>query len=171
MATPAAPTPDSGRVMVASTRNTVGLLLIQLGLAIGGAYFQTKSSPGPDLAPAHNGMATLYVSLIALEWGLVWYVWGGIHDRGFRLLDLVGGRWSSWKNVALDLAIALPFWAVWAAVARLVQMSLGENHAKGARLCFRNHGSRLRSGWRFRHPPAFAKRLSFAGISKGSLKH
>ena len=130
MATTTIPLPDSGRKLIASPRHTVGLLLIQVGLAVGGAYLQSGSSAGPNLAAAHSGNVALYVSMIALEWGLVWYVWGGIHDKGHRLLDLVGGRWSDWKNVALDLAIALPFWILWEATARLVQWGLGESHAK-----------------------------------------
>jgi uncharacterized protein len=125
-----AATPASERKLVASSRHLAGLLLIQLGLAAGGAYLQSRPSAGTNLAPSHSGIAPLYVSMIALEWGLVWYVWGGIHDRGLRLLDLVGQRWSSWKNVFVDLAIALPFWALWEAAARLVQFALGENHAK-----------------------------------------
>jgi uncharacterized protein len=130
MATTTIPVPDSGRKLIASTRHTVGLLLIQLGLAIGGAYLQSRPGAGPDLASAHSGIVPLYVSMIALEWGLVWYVWGGIHDQGRHLLELVGGRWSSWKNVAVDLAIALPFWILWEATARLVHFALGESHAR-----------------------------------------
>ncbi|MFY9559093.1 MAG: CPBP family intramembrane glutamic endopeptidase [Terriglobales bacterium] len=75
-------------------------------------------------------MVPLYAAMIALEWALVWYVWGGIRDKGHRLFDLVGGRWSSWKNVAVDLAIAFPFWVLWEATARLVHLALGESHAK-----------------------------------------
>lgn len=130
MATTTIPVPDSGRKLIASARHTVGLLLIQLGLAAGGAYLQSRPSAGPNLAPAHGGLVPLYVSMIGLEWGLVWYVWGGIHHKGYRLLDLVGGRWSDWKNVAADLTIALPFWILWEATARLVQFALGESHAK-----------------------------------------
>jgi len=130
MATTTIPVPDSGRKLIASPRHTAGLLLIQLGLAAGGAYLQSTPSAGPNLAPAHSGIVPLYVSMIGLEWGLVWYVWGGIHDKGHRLLDLVGGRWSDWKNAAVDLTIALPFWILWEATARLVQFGLGENHAK-----------------------------------------
>jgi len=130
MASTTLPVPDSGRKPIASTRHTVGLLLIQLGLAVGGAYLQSTASSGPNLAPTHSGIVPLYVSMIGLEWGLVWYVWGGIHDKGHRLLDLVGGRWSDWKNAAVDLTIALPFWILWEATARWVQFGLGENHAK-----------------------------------------
>jgi uncharacterized protein len=121
---------DTERKLVASRRNMIGLLLIQLGVVLGGAYFQARSSGGPNLASEHSGIALLYASMIALEWGLVWYVWGGIHDKGYRLLDLVGGRWDSSRNVALDFAIALPFWALWDATARAVHFMLGENHAK-----------------------------------------
>jgi hypothetical protein len=123
MATTTIPVPDSDRKLIASTRHTVGLLLIQLGLAIGGAYLQSRPGTGPNLASAHSGIVPLYVSMIALEWGLVWYVWGGIHDKGRHLLELVGGRWSSWKSVAVDVAIALPFWILWEATARLVQFA------------------------------------------------
>lgn len=130
MATITTPIPGSGRSLVASSRHTAGLLLIQFGVAAMGAYVQSRPSSGPNLAPSHSGIIPLYVSLIVLEWGQVWYVWGGIHDKGLRLLDLIGGRWNSWKNVAVDLAIALPFWVVWEATARLVQFGLGANHAK-----------------------------------------
>jgi membrane protease YdiL (CAAX protease family) len=130
MTTATIPVPDSARKLIASPRHTIGLLLIQLGLAAGGAYLQSRPSAGPNLVPAHTGIVPLYVSMIVLEWGLVWYVWGGIHDKGHRLLDLVGGRWNTWKNVALDLTIALPFWILWEASAKLVQFALGETHAK-----------------------------------------
>lgn len=130
MATTTIPVSDSGSNLIASPRHTAGLLLIQLGLAAAGAYLQSRPSAGPNLAPEHSGIVPLYASMIALEWGLVWYVWGGIRDKGHRLLDLVGGRWSSWKNVVVDLAIALPFWVLWEATARFVQFALGQNHAK-----------------------------------------
>jgi hypothetical protein len=74
MATTTIPVPDSGRKLIASPRLTVGLLLIQVALAAGGAYLQSRPSPGPNLGAEHSGIVPLYVSMIALEWGLVWYV-------------------------------------------------------------------------------------------------
>jgi len=124
------PMPDPGHKLIATRRHTAGLLLIQVGLAIGGTYLQSRPSGGPNVAPTRSGIVLLYISMIALEWAQVWYVFGGIHNKGLRLLDLVGGRWNSWKNVSVDLAIALPFWVVWEAIARLVQSALGANHAK-----------------------------------------
>jgi len=145
MATTTIPVPDSGRKLIASPRHTVGLLLIQVALAAGGAYLQSRPNPGPNLAAEHSGIVPLYVSMIALEWGLVWYVWGGIHDKGNRLLDLVGGRWSDWKNV-LDLAIALPFWILWEGTARLLQSALGEVMPRPSRACSLKRGWKSRSG-------------------------
>jgi hypothetical protein len=39
--------------------------------------------------------------------------------NGGRIKDLIGGRWSSWRQVLADFA-ALPFWVIWEATARLV---------------------------------------------------
>ena len=130
MTTAAPPVPESRRTLIASSRHTAGLLLIQFGLAALGAYFQNRPSPGPNQPPAHNSMVPLYASMIVAEWALVRYVWAGIRHKGLRLFDLVGGRWNSWKNVAVDLAIAFPFWIFWEATARFVQFLLGESHAK-----------------------------------------
>lgn len=59
MATTTIAVRDSGRNLIASTRHTIGLLLIQLGLAVGGAYLQGRPSAGPNLAPAHSGIVPL----------------------------------------------------------------------------------------------------------------
>jgi hypothetical protein len=54
------PVPDPGRKLIASPRHTVGLLLIQVGFAVGGAYLLSRPSPGPNLAAAHRGIVLLY---------------------------------------------------------------------------------------------------------------
>jgi CAAX protease family protein len=124
--------PAGDRPLVAPLRHTLILLLIQAALAAGGAYMQHRPSTGPSLAPQHQGMASLYVFMIILEWALVYYVWVGVHrQKGGGLLGLIGGRWKSGKDVLLDLAIALPFWFVWEATARAVHYVLGPGHAKG----------------------------------------
>jgi membrane protease YdiL (CAAX protease family) len=40
------------------------------------------------------------------------------------LRELTGGRWTSWHNLALDVAIAIPFWGVWELTARLVYLAV-----------------------------------------------
>ncbi len=117
--------------LVASRRHTVGLLLILLVLAVAGAYFQSRSSPGPGLAPQHKGIVPLYLGLIGMEWLLLWYVWGvGLRHTGMRLRDLIGGRWNSATSLLLDFVIAIPFWFVWEATARGMHRLLGPAQAK-----------------------------------------
>jgi uncharacterized protein len=124
--------PPGDRPLVASLRHTLIFLLIQAALAAGGAYMQHRPDTGPSLAPQHQGMASLYAFMIVLEWALVYYVWVGVRtQKGGGLLGLIGGRWKSWKDVLLDLAIALPFWFVWESTARIVHYVLGPGHAKG----------------------------------------
>jgi hypothetical protein len=48
-----------------------------------------------------------YISVLVLEWLLVLYVRMGVHKRGVRLRDVVGGRWTSPKEVMKDIALAL----------------------------------------------------------------
>jgi hypothetical protein len=40
---------------------------------------------------------------------------------------LIGGRWHSWRDVLSDLAIAVPFWVVWEAAARLMHFIVGSS--------------------------------------------
>jgi hypothetical protein len=40
-----------------------------------------------------------------------------VHRHGGNLWDLAGGRWTSWSEVFSDLAVVVPFWAVWEGAA------------------------------------------------------
>jgi membrane protease YdiL (CAAX protease family) len=42
----------------------------------------------------------------------------------------VGGRWKNWKDVSIDLAVALPFWFIWELTAKFVNHLLGPSQAK-----------------------------------------
>ncbi len=131
MATSTSPTTQlSDRKLIAPLRHTVILLLIQAVLIAGGIYMQHQPGAGPDLALQHRGIVPLYLSMIVLEWGLFYYVWVGVRKTTGGLFNLVGGRWSTWKDVLLDLAVALPFWVLWEATARLVHFVLGPDQAK-----------------------------------------
>ena len=48
------------------------------------------------------------------------WAWGGVQFKGGNLRTLTGGRWTSWRSLALDVAIAIPFWVVWELTARVV---------------------------------------------------
>jgi membrane protease YdiL (CAAX protease family) len=72
----------------------------------------------------------LYISVIALEWGLVATVRGAVNDRGGTLRGLIGGRWNNWKDFVRDIAILAPFVLVWEGSARLLHRLLGPDQAK-----------------------------------------
>jgi CAAX protease family protein len=125
------PSRDSSRKLLAPLWHTVVLVLILMVLAWGGARLQHRAGPAPGIVQQHSGIVPLYISLIISEWALVYFVWAaGLRRSGTPLLDVIGGRWSNWKMVVLDLAIALPFWIVWEATGRLAHRLLGPDQAK-----------------------------------------
>jgi hypothetical protein len=102
-----------------------------LGVAVGGAYFQRRSSGGPNLAAPDSGTAILYASLIVMEWALVWYGWGGIDGEGASIARSDRRKMEQLEKCALDVVVALPFWRLWDGVAGLIHLVTGETHAKG----------------------------------------
>jgi hypothetical protein len=54
-----------------------------------------------------------YISVLVFEWLLVLYVRMGVHKRGVRLRDLVGGRWTTPEDVMKDVALGAGLWALW----------------------------------------------------------
>jgi hypothetical protein len=62
-------------------------------------------------APVPSGNAVPgYTSVVVLEWLLVLYVLMGVHKRGMRLRDLVGGRWATPKEVMKDVVLGAGLW-------------------------------------------------------------
>jgi membrane protease YdiL (CAAX protease family) len=102
-----------------------GLFLL---LAGAGAWYQHAA--GASAAPqGHPSVAPLYLSLIALQWGLAFYVQRGLRRSGTSLRLLIGGRWHGWKDVALDLGVGAVTWGVWTAVTWAWDRWLGPGHA------------------------------------------
>jgi membrane protease YdiL (CAAX protease family) len=121
--------PSDSRHLIASLPHTAGLVLIQAAVAMGGAYMQHQSTTASSPVPQHRGTVLLYVSLIAMEWALVRYVWAGVRKNNEGgLFGLIGGRWESWPRLLIDVAVALPFWVVWEATGRVMQSLLGPSH-------------------------------------------
>ena len=114
---------------IASKRHFVIMLLIQAALVAIGFWVQRRSGSNSVL-PDHRNVVWLYLWIIALEWGLVATVRGAVNAQGLRLRDVIGGRWSSWREIALDLAITIPFLLVWFAAARLLHRLFGPDSAK-----------------------------------------
>jgi membrane protease YdiL (CAAX protease family) len=52
----------------------------------------------------------LYLSVMAFQWGAVFYIRHVVHGRGRTLRDLIRGRWDSVRAVFTDLLLAALFW-------------------------------------------------------------
>jgi uncharacterized protein len=117
---------------IASIAHFIGLLLIGAGVVAFGFLAQhgnAGSAPSGQLA-SHSAAIQIYLFAILLDWALFYYCWVGVHRRGGSLWSLAGGRWNSWRSVAVDLAIALPFWLIWEGAAYGVHYLLGSSNAK-----------------------------------------
>jgi len=119
--------PASGRRsgdLIAPVWHTVLLVSIFLGVTIAGALFQRHAQSTSGVLQQHPNVVPLYLSVIAVEWFLVYGVWAGIRFRGVRLFDLIEGRWHSTQNVLIDIVLALVVWILWigiqAGVSRMV---------------------------------------------------
>ena len=116
--------------LVAPRWHTVLFIALFLGLALGGAFFQRQARAQPGQLEHPTQLAPLYLSLIAMEWGLFFYVWkGGLQRTGTRLSELIGGRWLNLKDVAVDAGLALGLWSAWMIVEKGWDRWLGAGHA------------------------------------------
>lgn len=65
-----------------------------------------------------------FIFMIGSEIVLATSIWAGVQWKGGQIQGLIGGRWSDWRLVLRDFAIALLFWVIWEATARLVHALL-----------------------------------------------
>jgi membrane protease YdiL (CAAX protease family) len=116
--------------LVAPLWHTALLVAFMLAMAAAGAAFQHAAQAHPAAATADRDASRLYLSLIAGEWGLVYYVWkGGLRRTGTSLRELIGGRWSRARDVFTDLALGLGLWGTWLIVGPLLERVLAPGHA------------------------------------------
>jgi len=120
---------------IASWSHLLGFLLIGAGVVALGFLAQHAPAGGGagastrQLGP-HNQAIGIYLVAILMDWALLYYCWAGVRRRGGNLKTLSGGRWTSWRSVAMDVAIALPFWVLWEGAAYGVHWLLGPSSAK-----------------------------------------
>jgi hypothetical protein len=116
--------------LIAPWWHTALLITLFLGIAVSGAFFQWHARREPGMLQQHPQVVLLYLSLIAMEYGLFVYVWkGGLRRTGTKLSDLIGGRWASAKDVAVDFGLALAFWGFWLVIKRAGVLYFGTGHA------------------------------------------
>jgi len=99
--TSAAPTgaePSHGAI--APAWHTAVVLTVLLGLSLLGAVRPVGGA---------SRRVPQYVLVIAVEWVMVAFIWDGMRRRGFRMSDLVGGRWAHPVDFLRDLGIAIGF--------------------------------------------------------------
>jgi membrane protease YdiL (CAAX protease family) len=66
-----------------------------------------------------------------MDWALFYYCWAGVHNAGGTLASLSAGRWTSANDLLVDVAIAIPFWALWEGVAYGAHYALDRLHPAG----------------------------------------
>jgi uncharacterized protein len=115
---------------VAPAWHTALLAALFLGFAVSGALFQRHAQSTPGMMQAHPNVIPLYLSLIAMEWGLFLYVWkSGLDRTGTKVSEIIGGRWSSAKDVFVDFGLAAGLWAVWMLIEKGWDRLLGAGDA------------------------------------------
>jgi membrane protease YdiL (CAAX protease family) len=135
-ATPA-PTP-AARKLIAPWYHTLIFLVILAALAWWGTHVN-HASPTSAGDGERYSQAWSYLANIGGEWLMILFIWAGVNDRqGLR--GLTGGRWNSWRQVAIDFAIAAPFWVLWTATARFTWFLIGPPHGPRGPLTFPPHG-------------------------------
>jgi CAAX protease family protein len=103
----------------ASIRPMLVLIGAFLVMALWGALMQHRDAGAATLSLPASPTA-VYCWLIALEWALVVYVWrAGLARSGASLRDLIGGRWSGPRDVAVDAAVGLAAWGAWTLAGRM----------------------------------------------------
>lgn len=115
---------------IASPLHFLVMLLIQLALLAWGFHLQHQPMGGDSVLPQNRNVMPLYFSVILLEWALVLAVRRGVNPRGIKVWDLAGERWHSWKDLARDIAVFIPFILIWEGSAWAMHRLLGPDSAK-----------------------------------------
>lgn len=99
---------------IASWGRLVGLLLIVAAYSAYGLFVPHLPTAGGGLLrgqpESHSQANSIFLTFMLLNWALLRYCWIAVHRYGGNLKTLSGVRWTSWKNLAVDLGIALPAW-------------------------------------------------------------
>jgi uncharacterized protein len=121
----------SSRPLIAPTWHTIVFIAIFAGLSVVGGFFQHAVKQHPQAEVSSGSAVPRYISVLVFEWLLVLYVRMGVHRRGVRLRDLVGGRWATPKELMKDIALGLGLWAVWIGLQNPHVLGGGTNAAQG----------------------------------------
>lgn len=121
----------SSRPLIAPAWHTIVFVAIFVGLSVAGGFFQHAVKQHPQATVPSGHAVPGYISVLVFEWLLVLYVRMGVHKRGVRLRDLVGGRWATPKEVMKDMALGAGLWALWIGLMNPHILGGGTNAAQG----------------------------------------
>jgi membrane protease YdiL (CAAX protease family) len=119
------------RPLIAPVWHTVVFIAIFVGISVVGGFFQHAAKQHPQTAASSGNAVSGYVSVLISEWLLVLYVRMGVHKRGVRLRDLVGGRWATPQAVMKDIALGAGISAVWMGLMNAHLLGSGTNAVQG----------------------------------------
>jgi membrane protease YdiL (CAAX protease family) len=125
-------TATRGVRQIASWGHLAGYLLINAAIVVWGLHVQKVGqghAAAGQIADHSQAMKNYLIDILA-DCALLYYCWAGVHWHGGNLETLSGGRWRSWRSVAADVAIAVPFWVLWEATAYGVHLLLGQDTAR-----------------------------------------
>ena len=121
----------SRRPLIAPAWHTIVFIGIFVGLSVIGGFFQHAVKQQPQATVPSGSAVPGYISVVVFEWLLVLYVRMGVHKRGMRLRDLVGGRWATLRELMKDIALGAGLWAVWIGLMNAHVLGGGTNAAQG----------------------------------------
>lgn len=98
---------------------TIAFLVVLLAISFSGAGAQHRIG--------RSGRSMLYLITIGWEWLMTGVIFIAVRSNGKRIRDVIGGRWASFEDFLLDVAIAAIFWLASAAVLVGIAYAMGMN--------------------------------------------
>lgn len=99
---------------IASYWHTLALL----GMMAAAISLSAVRRAGPAATPgAQRNVIPGFLVSLAFEAAGLYFAWVGVHWKGGSLFALMGRRWTGWRNVLRDVAVAAPFWVIWEGAA------------------------------------------------------
>lgn len=121
---------ENSHGQIASWKHLIGFIAIMAGVMAFGFHMQHAAPAQGNQLASHGSALQIYLVAGIMDWALLYYCWVGVHHRGGTLAALSGGRWTSVRQLAIDLAIAVLFFLLWEGVALGVSRLLGPGSAK-----------------------------------------
>jgi uncharacterized protein len=123
--------PPSSRPVIAPPWHTIVFIAMFVGISVVGGFFQHTVKQHPQATAPSGSAVSGYISVLVFEWLLVLYLRIGVHKRGVRLRDLIGGRWTTPQAVVKDIALGAGLWALWMGLMNAHVLGGGANAAQG----------------------------------------